>query len=146
MIIAEWRTPGLFKADSQLVAEEIAEIGEEVTAKQIVDRARDVSAELHKCFDWNDTTAAEKYRIHQATILTSQLIIRRTEQEKQDGLPPIRVFHKAESSSGYKPIQVIVTHEDEYQKLLQRAYAELHAFKVKYSGLQELDYILSLID
>ena len=146
MIIAEWRTPGLFKADSQRVAEEIAEIGEEVTAKQIVDRARDTSAELHKCFDWNDTTAAEKYRLHQATILTSQLIVRRTEQEKQEERPPLRVFHKVEASGGYRPIQTIVTREDEYQKLLQRAYAELHAFKVKYSGLQELDYILSLID
>lgn len=146
MIIAEWRTPGLFKADSQRVAEEIAEIGEEVTARQIVDRARDASAELHKCFDWNDTTAAEKYRLHQATIITSQLIVRRTEQEKQEERPPLRVFHKVEPSGGYKPIQTIVTREDEYQKLLQRAYAELHAFKVKYSGLQELDYILSLID
>lgn len=146
MIIAEFRTKGLFKADPQLVAEEIAEIGEEVTAEQIVERARDASSELHKCFDWDDNSAAEKYRIYQARVLTSQLIVRRTEQEKKDGMPPLRVFHKAESSSGYKPIQVIVTHEDEYQKLLQRAYAELHAFKVKYSGLQELDYIISLID
>ena len=72
MIIATWKMPGLFKADAQKVAEEIKSIGDEVTAEQIVELARDEDTELHKCFDWNDQTAAEKWRKQQARQILHQ--------------------------------------------------------------------------
>lgn len=61
MIAATWKTgtDGLYKADAQKVAEEILSIGESATPAQIVDRAKDESAELHKCFEWDDTAAAQ---------------------------------------------------------------------------------------
>jgi hypothetical protein len=40
----------------------------------------------------------------------------------------------------------MVRDEDEYRKLLEQAYAELHSFKQKYSCLSELANILELID
>lgn len=145
-ILATWKSGvGIFHADAQTVAEEILSIGEEASAKDILDKARDESTELHKCFEWDDSAAAEKYRLVQARNITANLVIRRTEEEIKENKPEIRVFHKPESFSGYKPIQVIVKHEDEYANLLKRAYAELHAFKIKYQNLQELDYIISLI-
>ena len=145
-ILASWKAGvGIFHADAQTVAEEILSIGEEASAAQILDKARDEATELHKCFEWDDTAAAEKYRLVQARNITANLVIRRTEEEVKENKPEIRIFHKTEASSGYKPIQVIVKHEDEYENLLKRAYAELHAFKIKYQNLQELDYILSLI-
>ena len=63
-------------------------------------------------------------------------------------MPEIRFFHKTDlkPDSGYKPISYIVKNNDEYYKMLQMAYEELHAFKQKYKNLQELDYILKLID
>lgn len=145
-ILASWKSGfGFFHADAQTVAEEILEIGEEATSQQILDKARDSKTELHKCFEWDDTVAAEKYRLVQVRYLTSNLVIRRSEEEIKENKPEIRVFHKTEATGGYKPLQVIVQKEDEYQALLNRAWAELHALKVKYSNLQELDYILSLI-
>lgn len=61
MITAIWRPDmaGLFKGvDPMKVANEIMEIGESVTPRQIVDRARDENSELHKCFEWDDAKAA----------------------------------------------------------------------------------------
>jgi hypothetical protein len=145
-VLATWKAGmGLFKADAQRCAEEILSIGEEATAKQIVDKARNTTTELHKCFEWNDATAAEKYRIEQARDLVANLVIVRTQEQVERNEPEIRVFHKPTSQSGYKPIQVIIQNKDEYQELLKRAYAELTAFKMKYANLQELDYILRLI-
>ena len=147
-ILATWKAgmSSLYHgADPQACAEEILEIGEEAKAEQIVEKARDERTELHKCFEWDDRKAAENYRIVQAVKLTSNLVIVRSEEQIERQEPEIRVFHKPTSSSGYKPISVIIQNKDEYQELLKRAYAELHAFKVKYSSLQELDYILSLI-
>ena len=48
--------------------------------------------------------------------------------------------------SGYKQTIVMVKDEDEYSKLLEQAYRELHSFKQKYSCLSELAEIIALID
>ena len=145
-IIATWRTPGVFKADAQKVCDELQEIGEEFTPEDIVEAAEDEDKELHKCFEWDDTKAAHKYRIHQAVILTSQLVFRRDIPDKEPPPAPVRIFNKTEDSGGYKIPERTFKVQEEYEALLQRAMAELHAFKVKYAALHELDYILELID
>lgn len=145
MIVATWKSGlGLFKADAQKVAEEIIAIGDEATPAQILEKGRNEGTELHKCFEWNDSIAAEKYRLSQARKICEVLVIQRLPDAQKDA-PEIRIFHKTESTGGYKPIQQIIQRKDEYEKLLQRAFAEFHALKIKYQNLQELDYITSLI-
>lgn len=145
-IIATWKSGfGFFHADAQAVADEIIAIGDEATTEQILDKARDATTELHKCFEWDDTIAAEKYRLVQVRYLTSNLVIKRSEEEVKEEKPEIRVFHKTSATGGYKPLQVIIQKQDEYQALLGSAYAELHALKIKYQNLQELDWLLSQI-
>ena len=145
-IVATWKHGfGLYHADAQIVAEEILSIGDEVRPEQIVEKARDKSTELHKCFEWDDTVAAEKYRLAQAGDIVRKLVIKRSNEEIREGKPEIRVFHRVDVMSGYKPIEKIIRNTDEYQSMLRLAFAELHALKVKYQNLHELDYILSLI-
>lgn len=145
MIVATWKSGlGLFKADAQKVAEEIIAIGDEATPAQILEKGRSEETELHKCFEWNDSIAAEKYRLSQARKICEVLVIQRLPDAPKEA-PEIRIFHKTESTGGYKPINRIVQDNDEYQKLLQRAFAEFHALKIKYQNIQELDYITSLI-
>ena len=146
MITAKWKEGyGFFAhADAQTVAEEILSIGSDATAKQIVDKARDESTELHKCFQWDDSIAAEKYREGQAREIIRLLVIK--EEEVPVDRPEVRYFFKPKKDEGYKPTQVIVKKEDEYTALLAQAWAELHAFKVKYSMLNELREIFELID
>ena len=141
---AIWKLPGIFRADAQKVADEISALGDEVTPEQIVEAARDENTELHKCFDWDDTIAAEKWRLHQARQVVCFIVYR--ERDSSPDSVPVRVFHKVEYSGGYKPAVRVFKNEDEYQKLLQTAYAELRAFKIKYARLQELSEILALID
>lgn len=145
-IVATWRTPGLFKADAQKVCNELREIGEEFTPEEIVEAAEDESKELHKCFEWDDKKAAYGYRLNQARILTSQIVFKREVVEDNMKPVPVRVFNKTDSSGGYKIPERTFKVQSEYEALLQRALAELHAFKVKYAALQELSYILELID
>ena len=141
MIEAKWSKIGkaLYNADPQKVAEEIESIGGDAKPAQIVEKARDSSTELHKCFTWDDQEAARKWRIEQARHVVSCLVIRRTEE--REGEPEIRYFHKTDSN-GYKPAQYVFTHADEHAKLLQLAYADLEKFRVKYSSLQELDWLI----
>ena len=145
MITAKWKEGiGFFsKADANKVAEEIRSIGDNATPQQIVDKARDESTELHKCFEWDDTVAAEQWRKQQARIIVCHLVIR--EDTVPTDRPEVRYFFKPKPDEGYKPTQIIVRKEDEYQQLLAQAWAELQAFKVKYAMLNELQEIFELI-
>ena len=149
-IIATWRTPGIFKADAQKVCNELRDLCEDISGakpRQIVDRAAmDESSELHKCFTWDNDEAADKWRLHQAVQLTSELIFKREVREDGTVPPPVRIFNKTDSAGGYKIPERTFNVQSEYEALLQRALAELHAFKIKYAALKELDYILELID
>lgn len=148
MIKTVWRNEvaGMYKGiDAQAVADEIAGIGEAVTAEQIVDRAKDENTELHKCFTWDDEAAAEKYRIIEARQIVRHLVREELPDAKND-TPPLRVFYKTNNGEGYKHIErTIIKKEDEYQALLGRAMMELREFKAKYSMLEELREIFDLI-
>lgn len=141
MIIAKWKT-GMASlhngADADTVAREIRSIGEDVTPKQIVNYARNEDTELHKCFEWDNNIAAERYRLFQARQVVCHLVIKEPEKDETDNKSTekteIRVFHKTDGN-GYKPAQIVFTNADEYAKLIERAKSELVWFKRKYSKL-----------
>ena len=146
MLVASWKSGlGLFHADAQKVANEIAEIGESATPQEILDKGRNPNTELHKCFEWDDSKAAEKYRIQQARTPVRCLVITEPD-EPEPGKPEVRVFYKTSGNEGYKPTTTIMQNRDEYARLLERAYAELSAFKAKYGALTELDGVFEQID
>lgn len=142
MVQAAWKLTGYYKADANLVAQEIMSI-ENATPQNILEAAKNPESELHKCFTWDDTVAAERWRLYEARKIVCSLVI----AKKEDSQEPtnIRILHKTDGN-GYKPIQFIVQQKGEYEKLLQRAFEELRVFKKKYSSLSELEEIMSLID
>lgn len=143
MIFAAWKSGCRISADAQKVADEILAIGNSATTSQILDKARDEKTELHKCFDWDDAEAAEKWRLQQARHIVCNLVIK----EKSDTpRPEVRVFFKTDADSGYKPTVLIMQDKDEYRKLLDRALAELNSFRAKYKTLAELDGVFDAID
>jgi hypothetical protein len=148
ILVASWKSGlgSLFHADAQKVADEISEIGDSATPKEILDKARDSNTELHKCFTWDNDVAAERWRLQQARQIVCCLVVKETEDEEAEGKPAIRMFYKTEHSEGYKPTAFILRDQDEYQKLLKRAYAEMKAFSEKYRTLSELETVFEAID
>ena len=146
MIISKWKagTESLHKADPQKVAEEILSIGETFTPQEIVDKARDESTELHKCFTWDDTKAAEKWRKYEARQIICHLVIQRPAEDEEG--PEVRLIHKTDRNQGYQPTAMIVRRESEYSAMLQRALGELRAFQYKYSFLSDYEELKKLID
>lgn len=127
-----------------MVYDEITAIGDSATPEQIVDAARDESSELHKCFTWNDTEAAEKWRKQEARRIRHFLVVRN--EEKPD-LPPVRAFQFVRNSEGYKPTEQVFQRPDEYALMLKRAYAELRAFEIRNKILEsDLSEVFAAID
>lgn len=138
---AEWKIP-IFKADADAVAQEL-ETMDSITPEKVVELARDESTELHKCFEWNDSAAAHKYRCIQAQKVIINLVV--TDKRSEEPVP-VRIFYNTTAKNEYKPVRFFMQNEDEYMELLKKARAELHSFKQKYSSLNELSEIMALID
>lgn len=145
MITATWKIEK-YKADPQLVADEIRAIGNDATVESIVAKAKDPDTELHKCFTWDVQKAAEKCWKIEAREVVGNLVVVKVEEGKEPEPTQIRLFHKTVNGEGYKPIQLILNNMDEYQKLLSRCRDELLALKLKYSNLQEFQEIWELIN
>lgn len=137
---AEWKIKGIYKADAKKVADEIGD--GKITPSEVLEKARDVNSELHKCFEWDDSIAAEKYRLQQARAIIINLVYAPKTEEEQ----PVRCFQITTEKSTYQPTQAFLVQKDEYQSLLKRAKMELESFKRRYSTLTELEEIFGLID
>lgn len=136
-----WKFNNLYKADAEKVSKEIESISN-ATPSSILEFARNEESELHKCFEWDDTVAAEKYRLQQARNIVCNLVY----QEKKEEPTKLRVFYNQSSTNTYQPTRVLVRNEDTYKELLMQAKSELRAFKNKYKMLTELEDIFNLID
>ena len=139
MVEAKWRVNGIFKADAQKVYEEIGD--SEISAEELLERARQDDTELHKCFEWDDAVAGEKYRLQQARQVLNSLVFIPVEESEQ----PVRIFSYTQETK-YKPTIQMVVNLDEYQKLLAQAKRELASFRVKYNSLVELHDLFEVID
>ena len=135
-----WRIQGYYKADAQKVAEEIG-FGK-FTPMEVLEKAKDETTELHKCFEWNDSIAAEKYRLEQAKNIIRMLVYEKETKEQA----VVRYYAKTETKHVYQPTKQFLVQEDEYQGLLRRALAELEAFKNKYHPLTELEGVFEAME
>ena len=137
----QWKFNFFNGADAQKCYEELG--GDvNLTPEQIVQKAKDENTELHKCFEWDDSKAADKYRLEQARHLVCNLVF----VPKKKDETPVRVFHISQEKSVYKPTKLILSKPDEYSALLERAKQELYAFQRKYKSLIELEDIFKAID
>lgn len=136
----KWKISGIYKADAQKVYEEIGD--KSVSPEEVLNKARNEKSELHKCFEWNDGIAAEKYRLQQARMIINLLVIK---TERDDEIP-IRVYQITSQRNTYQPSRLFLQQPDEYRKLLERAKSELIAFKNRYKTISELEMIFELID
>lgn len=134
-----WKV-NLFKGvDAKKCYEEIGNT--QITPREIVEKARNENSELHKCFEWDDTKAAELYRIEQAkTVLRLLVVVNKPKDE------PVRVYQITSEKNTYQPTKLFLQQPDEYQILLKRALEELQMFQKRYSQLAELETVFEAID
>lgn len=122
---------------------EVLESLPEVTAAALVDASRPESAPTHKMFDWDNESAAEKYRQHQARVYISAICV-----EYETAKEPQRAyFNIYEGDAEYRAIAAIKDSEEDTQALLGLALRELRTFKNKYAILKkELADVFAAID
>lgn len=147
--MVEWKIKGLYKADPELIYDEITSIGDSVKPAEIVEYARNEETELHKLFTWDDTIAAERYREEEARRVVRNLVLVRKEIDDKGhkNKTVIRaIVSTNERNQEYTTIQRVVENKDSYSRLLAAALAELQHFKKKYESLSgDLEVVFEAI-
>lgn len=143
-MVYKWAVSGLYPIDAQVAGEELQRIYSahgRIDAADVVEESRAETAPLHKCFEWNDSVAAELYREKQAMAVIRSVVI---VNEDKRASPNVRAFVHVQST--YQPIRVVVDDDNKMNELLESALRELQSFKRKYAALASLRPIIDAID
>jgi len=105
-----------------------------VTPTAVVELAKVSTSPLHEFFDWDDKTAAEKHRLHQARQLISALYV------ELDNGTQIRayenVYIEMNDTNSYTAIGDIQNAPELYEQVIESALKELEYWKFKYEKYQ----------
>ncbi len=106
--------------------------------EEVVQAARPEHSILHKYFDWEDSEAADKWRLHQARNLIRVVVHYLPGREKEE---PTKVFVSLSSDreeSGYRRMIDVMDDKGHRAMLLSDAFEEMNLFRRKYGHLREL--------
>lgn len=146
-MVYKWKEGSRLKSNPAVAAVVLTKLAEKnvLTAEKLVEVSKPVDAPLHDEFDWNNDTAAEKWRNHQARNIINALVIVPDEEMKIS--EPVRAFFQLESTSKeYTELRTIMKRPDQREMLLKQALSELSAFRRKYDVLNELNVIMQQIE
>lgn len=147
-MVYEWRTGSCIKADPQKsgeMFERLAQTEAGLTAETLLDANRPKGTPLHEDYEWNNDSAAEKWRLHQSRHFLNSLTVC-VFSDMSNKEVQTRAVHITTDAHKYEPISLIVQQKDKYAQLLENAKAELASFRRKYEILTELSSVFELID
>ncbi len=142
------------KADALIIGREITALERrhgEITPEALLDSARGRGHPLHRFFEWDDTAAAEAYRISQARklIRSIEIVI------EHDDKPPmhVRAFvhvdattDDGEDAGRYVGTVRAMSAPELRQQIVDRALGELESWRKRYESFAELATIFRAID
>lgn len=128
------------KADAQVIGETLDEIskknGGELHPKAVVEAARAKKHPLHQHFEWDDTLAAEAYRIDQARNLIR--IVRVEDVNTEEGTARAFVSIAGKDGTSYRSMEDVKRSADLQLALLQSAERDLEAFQRRFRELTDV--------
>ena len=120
-----------------------------ITAEAVVAAARPARSPIHSYFDWDNNSAADKFRLWQARMLirTVNVIYEGLPDKQTRGFVNIKVdVGTDEPQRGYLGIARVLSDADMRSQLLERARHELREWRKRYNDLNELAAIFEAID
>lgn len=143
-----------YSVSADIVGKEVEKLEKkygEVTARNFVDAARPEKSPLHKLLEWDNTKAAEAWRIQQAgTIICCLSIQRENTPEPVTVRAYMNVADGADNptrrTGSFINTQDAFSDKEKRSMILKVAVRELKELQQKYSNLQELAAVFEAID
>ena len=136
---------GFFKTSAEVAGKYIDKIsgGKKITPQELVDASRSKTSPLHNEFEWNDTIAAEKYRLAQAQNIIRHLVVIKTDTEEVREARDRAYVSTGERNNVYVPLQEALSNEKWRSNLMKAAEEDMRKFTVKYYRLEKLSGVIS---
>jgi hypothetical protein len=123
---------------AQIVGERLAEIqarhGETFGCDDVLEDARPEDSPLHGCFEWDDTEAAEKYRLDQARKIIRSIEVVVITESKAERKGPAYV-HIPQATSAYMRTETAMADTDRSAQVIAEAKAQLAGWNRRYRFL-----------
>lgn len=124
-----------------------------LTAESLLKKASKKSSSLYEFFDWDNSSAGDKWRLHQSRLLINEVKVIVEDKElyafenvtvsvtDRETNPKNRF-----TSREYFPVVEIMTNADYRKQIIQRALSEVKYWRERHSELVELKSIFCSID
>lgn len=122
-----------------------------LTPENLVEQAKDEDNPLHDFFEWEDSIAADKYRLQQARMIINDIkvIVDNKEYFAFESIKPIvnkdgtLLLNEGESEGRiYKPIVEILNNENLRQQIIRSALKHLEYWESQNAKYKELEPII----
>jgi len=145
-----WRDGSHVRIDADKAGKEMEDIRRRnegrLTPEVVLERARSANSALHDHFEWDDTAAAERYRLGQAgeLIRSIQIDVSRSNLETT----PIRAFVNVQQggSQHYTSTVHALSDKELRAQVLAKAWDDLEAWRRRHAELTEFAKIFATID
>lgn len=148
-MIYQWKIPSLYDVSAQEAGEEIETCKNSegfITPAAVIEKAKPETSVIHGCFEWDDQSAAQRYRLHQAgELIRNIVVVSVSGDDSRDVAVRAFVNVKSETERGYKAISAVVDNQAEYEYLLDCAKNDMRTFTQKYAALRELREVFTAI-
>lgn len=151
-MVYEWKGRK-YAVNANIVGKEVEKIEREqgeVTARSFVEAARSEDSPLHNLLEWNDSKAAEKYRMYQASVIICCLSV-----VHEDTPEPTRVRaymnvaddadNPTRRTGSFINVQDAFADKEKRALILRVAIRELKELQQKYNALTELSAVFDAI-
>lgn len=129
------------------LAAELARVREKcgLSSRTLLEESRPTKAKLHKEFTWDDSKAAESWRLKEAgDILTVVQVTYEVGPEE-----PQRAFviqERTEEANNYAPVHEVLERQSSRDRLILDLLKDLQIFRRRFALVSELSHAVPVID
>ncbi|MCP4709867.1 MAG: hypothetical protein GY869_14690 [Planctomycetes bacterium] len=144
----EWKRGVAGGLSAETVGKYIDKLDEKhggVTPELLLNESRKKKSPLRDCFEWNDTTAAEKYRLHQARHILRAIVV--TSENDENATVKVRAFVPVveDDNHHYTTINRAMSDKELRKQVLTQAVKDLSSWQQKYENLKEFSDVYASI-
>jgi hypothetical protein len=118
----------------------------ELTPEDILADARNDNSPLHSFFEWDDTAAAEQYRLQQARGLIRSVVAIYVRPDKPAVRQKAYVHIAQGETSHYREVSQAMSVKSTRDIVLKTAWREFSAWRNRYRDLQEFSELFEAAD
>lgn len=148
-MIYKFRKGSFYAGDPQEIGEELEKIRIEnegfLDPENVIDKAKNQTSVLHSIFEWNNTKAANEFRLWQARNLIGSIVVKYQDGTEDDMRYYISVRVPEMNERRYYPVDLAIKRQDLNEQLLESAYQDMQMFIKKYEHLRELARVLDVV-